>query len=139
LCNHSRTFQRFMEPKYSSLGSQHSCNDPYHEPDQSSPPNPLPISLRFILKLSTHLHLGLPSGFFPSGFHTKHASPLHSCYIAILSHPPWLDLSNYTCIRVQSSSSTLCSFLHPPVTSFVDPNILLQHPVLKHPHSMFLP
>jgi hypothetical protein len=29
------------------------------------------LSARYILKLSTHLHLGLPSGHFPSGFPTN--------------------------------------------------------------------
>ena len=32
---------------------------------------PHPISWRSILILSTHLHLGLPSGLFPFGFSTK--------------------------------------------------------------------
>jgi hypothetical protein len=44
--------------------------------------------------LSTHLRLGLPSGFFPSGFPTNilyaFLSP-HSCYMTCPSHPPWLD------------------------------------------------
>ena len=59
---------------------------------------PHPISWRFILILSTHLHLGLPIGLLPSGFptktlytpslltHTRHIpSPSHSsrncCYL----------------------------------------------------------
>ena len=42
-----------------------SCSSPI----QSTYPHP--ISWRSILILSTHLRLGLPSGLFPSGFHTK--------------------------------------------------------------------
>ena len=38
-------------------------------PIQSSYPNP--TSWRSILILSSHLRLGLPSGLFPSGFHTS--------------------------------------------------------------------
>jgi hypothetical protein len=64
-----------------------------------------PTSLRSILILSTHLHLGLPSGLFPSGFPTNILyaflrSP-HSCYMPCPSHPPWLDHSNYAWRRVQ--------------------------------------
>ena len=44
-------------------------------------PNPvhIPTSWRYILILSTHLRLGLPSGLFPSGFLTKtlHTSSPH--------------------------------------------------------------
>jgi hypothetical protein len=52
------------------------------------------ISLRSILILSTHLHLGLPSGLFPSGFpanilYAFLLSP-HSCYKPRPSHPPWI-------------------------------------------------
>jgi hypothetical protein len=40
------------------------------------------------------------------------------------SHPPWLDHSNYTWYKLRSSS--LCSFLQPPVTSSLfSSNILL--------------
>jgi hypothetical protein len=50
---------------------------------QSMPPHP--TSWRSILILSSHLRLGLPSGFFPSGFLTKTLyTPLlspHTCYM----------------------------------------------------------
>ena len=49
-----------------------------------------PTSWRSILILSSYLRLGLPSGLFLSGFHTKnpvHASPLpHTCYMPRQSH-----------------------------------------------------
>jgi hypothetical protein len=62
-----------------------------------------PISLRFILKVFTHLSLGLPSGLFHSSFpiNILHAFLPHSCYMPCPSHPPWLDHSNYTWRRVQ--------------------------------------
>jgi hypothetical protein len=46
--------------------------------------------------------------------------PPHSCYMNRPSHPPRLDYSNYTWQGVHKSrSSSLCSFLHPPVTSSI--------------------
>jgi hypothetical protein len=58
--------------------------------------------LRSILILSTHVRLGLPSGFFP--YHQypirTHLLP-HSCYMPCPSHPPWLDHSNYSWRTVQ--------------------------------------
>jgi hypothetical protein len=38
---------------------------------QSIPFHSISLSLRSILILSTHIHLGLHSGYFPSGFHTN--------------------------------------------------------------------
>jgi hypothetical protein len=116
-----------MQPEGLSPNSQELSTCPYPEPDQSSPHH---ISSRTILILSTHLRLGLPSGLLPSSFPTcTRSSPLrsHSCYMPLPSHPPRLHYSNYTWRRVQSWSSSLCSFLHPPVTSsLVGPNILLR-------------
>jgi hypothetical protein len=57
-----------MEPEGSLLCSQEPSAGPYPGPDRSSPYHPIP--LRSILMLSIHLHLGLPSGLFPSGFPT---------------------------------------------------------------------
>ena len=44
---------------------------------------PHPTSWRYILILSTHLRLGLPSGLFPSGFPTK---TLYTTLSSLLTH-----------------------------------------------------
>jgi len=86
---------------------------------------PHPTSWRSILLLSTHLCLGLPSGFFPSGFPTKTlytplSSPIRSTCPA---HLILLDFITRTILgeeyRSFSSSlcSSLCSVLHSPNTS----------------------
>jgi hypothetical protein len=81
------------------------------------------------LNIITHLHLGLPSGFFPSFFLTKSIyaflfSPL--VLHALWSHTLWLDHSNYTWRGFKLRSSSLCSPLQPAVTSFLlFPDILL--------------
>ena len=95
---------------------------------QSIPPHP--TSWRSILILSSHLRLGLPSGLFPSGFPTKTLyRPLLSPIRATCSsHLILFDLITRTLLGEQyrSLSSSLCIFLHSPVTSsFLDPNILL--------------
>jgi hypothetical protein len=95
-----------------------------------------PISLRPILLLSTHLHLGFPSGLFPSAYPTNiymHSSAPHSYYMSCPSRPPWLHHSNYTWRTVQMKllitkfSPTSCHFIS------LRSKYSSQHSVLKHP------
>jgi len=52
--------------------------------------------------------------------------PYHVVPHAHQSQSPWFDCCNNIWWRVKSYSSSLCNFLHPPVTSFPsDPNIFL--------------
>src|SRR5215471_7200925 len=83
-----------------------------------------------ILILSTHLRLGLPNSLFPSGFPTNTlCTPISSPIRATCpTHLIRLDLTTCTILgeEYRSFSSSLCNFLHSPVTSsLLGPNILL--------------
>jgi hypothetical protein len=88
-------------------------------PMQSSHPHP--TSWSSILILSSHLCLGFPSGLFPSGFHTKTLyTPLPSPTRATCpTHLILLDFITRTRLgkEYRSFNSSLCNFLHSPVTS----------------------
>jgi hypothetical protein len=100
------------------------------------------MSLRFILLLSTHLSVCLPSDLFPAIFPTKilYTSFSHVSYMPRQSRPPRLDHSNYTWWRVQVTQLLIMQF--PPafchfisVRSTYSP----QQPPLKRSQSTFLP
>jgi len=127
-----------MEPEGSLPHSQQPATSPYPEPARSSPYPPHPTSWRSNIILSSHLHLGLPSGLFPSGFPTKTLyTPLLSLIRATCpGHLILLDLITRAILGEQyrSLSTSLCSFLLFPVTSSpLGPNIL------KRPQSAHLP
>ena len=91
---------------------------------------PLSTSWRCILMLSCHLHLGLPSGLFLSGFrtitlYTAHLSPIRATWPV---HLILLDFITRTILGEQyrSLNSSLCGVFHSPVTpSLLGPNIIL--------------
>jgi hypothetical protein len=60
-----------MEPEGTLPWLQEPATGPYPKPRQIPSMTSHLISLRSVLILSSHLHVYLPSGFFPSGFHTK--------------------------------------------------------------------
>ena len=92
-----------------------------------SQPNPFHTLTAHFLKIHLniilHLCLGLPSGLFPSGFPTK------TLYTPLLSPirdtcPAHLILLDFITRRVfgeedRSLNSSLCSFLHFPITPFL--------------------
>jgi hypothetical protein len=99
----------------------HKCSPPVSILSQLNPVHtPQPTYLRSILILSTHLHLGLPSGLFPSDFPTKtlytpHPSAKHATYIySVYTSLNSMYLFNtYTCVpHVSVYAKTIFRFVN---------------------------
>jgi hypothetical protein len=88
------------------------------------------VFVRFILIVSSHLRLGLPSCLFPSDFRIKIfyaflISPMRA--MPLPCHPPWFDHpNNNTYWIVQVMRSSLSSLLQPSPTSFYLENFGMQ-------------
>ena len=114
-----------MEPDGSLLDSQAPATCPYPESDQSIPcPIPLPEDPSKYyppIYIWVFQVVSFPQDSPPKPF--RHLP--HTCYVTRPSHSSRFDHSNNIRRAVQIISSSLCSFLHLPVTSsLLGPNIL---------------
>ena len=112
---------------------------PWASSIQSIPPHP--TSSRYILILSFHLRLDLPSGLFPQVSHPKPCINLCSpnmCYMPRPSHSSRFDhpINNGWGVQIIK----LLSMKFSPLTSYLvllRPKYSPQHPILKQPPSMW--
>ena len=105
---------------------------------------PLHTPTSYFLKIHLNIILpstpGSPKWFFPSGFPTKilYMPLLSAIRATCTAHLILLDFITRTILGEQyrSLSSSLCSFLHSPITpSLVGPNILLSN-LFSNTHSL---
>ena len=97
----------------------HKCPPPVPIVSQLHPVHTsYPTSWRPFFILSSHLRLGLPSSLFPSGFYTKTLYTPLLAPIRATCPAHLLDLIIRTILgeEYRSLSSSLCNFLHSPVT-----------------------
>ena len=135
----------FREPEISVPHSQDAATYTYPDLDRSVL-CPHLTSLRSILILSSHLHLGLPSGLLASCFSTKtiNAPPLLHIPAIRSAHLSLFDLITRT-IRwylVRSTGYKVRRLQSSPFPSYLAPlrpNYTSRHPILEHFQPKVLP
>jgi len=131
------------------------CNPKVHYRIHKSPPHvpilrqvnpvhdPNTTPWRSIAILSSHQHLALPSGLFPSCFPIKTLySPFvpHTCYVPRLSHSSRFKHPNNIGWAVLINTFIIMYFSPLPCYLFpLKHQHLLQHPILKHPQPTIPP
>jgi len=99
--------------------------------------------LKIHFNIISHLYVSFPNGLVLSGLRTKilYGSLLSPEQSTCQAHNILLDMLAQITFgeEYRSVSSSLCSFLHSPVTSSLSgPKKLPQHPYLEHPPPMFI-
>jgi hypothetical protein len=117
----------FMETEDSLWCFQQPATCPYIEPGQCSSAQD-PILVIYILKLKSHLRLGLTSGCFPLGFPTKSlygSYCSHKCHLPCPSQPSYF-ITLSICWVVQATN-VLIMQLSPVfcLSSLLDPSALV--------------
>ena len=113
----------------------HKCPPPFPILGQLDPIHtPHPNSWSSILILSFHLRLGLPSGFFPSGFPTK---ILYTPFLSPISakSPP---ISFFLILSPEQYWVRSIDHQAPHYIVFSTPKYFPQHPILKHSQPIVL-
>jgi hypothetical protein len=130
-----------QEPEGSSPHSQQLATGPSWASQIQFTPHQ-PISLRHILIPSSRLCLVFRVVSFFRAFPPKPCTPFSPLPCMPHAHLTCLDL---ICLMISRDeyklrTSSLCNFLHSPVTSFpISSKYSSQNPVLKHPQSMLFP
>jgi hypothetical protein len=130
------SFPAFYGTRFSLPRSQELSTCTYPEPIRSTPPHP--TSTRSVVVLSTQVRVGLPSSLLPSGFLTNNLyvilfSPIRA---TCLTYFILLDLVIVIILGEVTNHAT-SGYVVFSTLLLLRHKYFPQHPVPKHPQSMF--